>query len=202
MLNYSNIFVSEGMTYPEYRLLIDQLLANGQTTGPDHSEGMLEYTKLNVQRMNRLDKTVTITDALAAAITALPSDVRLLVISEGWCGDAAQIVPVLNQAVRSAQLPMKLVLRDKNLELIDAHLTNGGRAIPVLLVIDADGRPLGKWGPRPAVLQQLLSEWKQENPDFTVVAEQLHGWYAKDRTLTTQQELTAFFDRITAEFNA
>ncbi|WP_129714267.1 thioredoxin family protein [Pedobacter sp. SYP-B3415] len=202
MLDYSNIFVSEGITYPEYRQLIDRLLAEGKTTGPDHSEGMVLYSRMNVQRMNRLDKTVTVSEELQEATSALPAGTRLLVISEGWCGDAAQIVPVIEQAARLGHVPLKLVLRDQHLELIDAHLTNGGRAIPVLLVIDAEGRLLGSWGPRPQVLQELMAGWKKETTDFMVVAEQVHGWYAKDKTRTTQQELSGLFQKIIAKVSA
>ena len=50
---------------------------------------------------------------------------------------------------------------------------------------------LPKWGPRPQILQSLLKEWKAEIEDAGLVAEQLHGWYAKDKTQATQIELTA-----------
>lgn len=86
---------------------------------------------------------------------------------------------------------MKIVLRDENLELIDNYLTNGGRAIPVLLILDENNNPiLPKWGPRPQVLQKLLKQWKEESDDMGLIAEQLHGWYAKDKTQSTQAELT------------
>lgn len=186
------------MTYVAYRQLIDELLLAGQTTGPDDSGAMLHYTKMNVQRMNRVDKTVQIDEALQSAIGKIGSGYRLLVISEGWCGDAAQIVPVFDKLVQvsDGKLSLKLVLRDKNLPLIDAHLTNGGRAIPVLLVLDEQGEVRAQWGPRPQVLQQLLVEWKKENTDMMAIAEKLHSWYAKDKTRSTQDELSRLFSEL------
>lgn len=186
------------MDYSAYRQLIDELLATGQTTGPDNSEEMLHYTKMNVQRMSRVDKTVQIEEALGQSIQKMTSSHRLLVISEGWCGDAAQIVPIFDKLVQHAEgkLSLRFVLRDKNLPLIDAHLTNGGRAIPVLLILNDDGQVLAKWGPRPAVLQTLLNEWKKEDSDMMVLAEKLHGWYAKDKTRSTQEELAQLFSAI------
>ncbi|RYE36797.1 MAG: thioredoxin family protein, partial [Sphingobacteriales bacterium] len=90
------------------------------------------------------------------------------------------------------KLALRFVLRDENLELMDAHLTNGGRAIPVVLVIDRqNGGVIAKWGPRPAVLQSLLADWRKGVSDPMVVAQQLHAWYAKDKTQVTQEELTA-----------
>lgn len=192
MLDYSNIFDKEALDYSSYRNLVDELLAKGETTGPDNSEAMLHYTKMNVQRMNRVDKTTVLSEELLGTLGKIEGKYRFLVITEGWCGDAAQIVPIINKVVSAApsKFDLKLTLRDKNLPLIDAHLTNGGRAIPVLLVLDETGNlVLPKWGPRPAILQGLLADWKKEGVEMPELAEKLHGWYAKDKTLTTQQEL-------------
>jgi len=193
MSNYSNIFVNEGLTYSQYRDLIDSLLKGNKTTGEDNSEAMLHYSKMNVQRMNRVDKTAVLNEAFIQELKKLNKSYQLLVISEGWCGDAAQIVPLFHKMTQFApeNFSLRFVLRDKNLPLIDAHLTNGGRAIPVLLLLDAEGELISKWGPRPDVLQHLLDQWKTEISDMFELAERLHLWYAKDKTQTTQQELTA-----------
>ena len=198
MVNYSNIFVNEGLSYSRYRDLIDSLLKNGKTTGEDHSEALLNYTKLNVMRMNRVDKTTILNEQLISAVNSVKKHYRLLVITEGWCGDAAQIVPVFNKIAEMAadRFELAFVLRDTNLPLIDAHLTKGGRAIPKLLVLDNDGVMVAEWGPRPAILQQLLFGWKSEEPDMLIVAEKLHLWYAKDKTQTTQNEIVALFEEL------
>lgn len=191
MVNYSNIFDKDGISYAAYRELIDQLLLEKKTTGEDDSEAMLHYTKMNVQRMSRVDKTVALNEDLLEALKNLKKQYRFLVISEGWCGDAAQIVPVFNKIATAfpEKINLKFVLRDQHLSLIDAHLTNGGRAIPVLLILDEAGQVVCKWGPRPKVLQALLKEWKNASTDMMLIAEQLHGWYAKDKTQSTQEEL-------------
>lgn len=192
MLNYGNIFDSDGLDYTSYRELVNKLLAEGKTTGPDDSDAMLHYTKMNVQRMNRVDKTTVLNGEMLKTIDQIKGNYHFLVISEGWCGDAAQIVPVINQIVLAShgKFDLKLVLRDQHLPLIDAHLTNGGRAIPVLLILDENKElVLPKWGPRPDVLQHLLAQWKKDSTDMMLIAEQLHGWYAKDKTKSTQAEL-------------
>ncbi|MGM9479187.1 thioredoxin family protein [Pedobacter sp. GSP4] len=197
MIDYREIFDGKGIDYLTYRALVDQLLLEGKTTGPDHSEAMLHYSKMNVQRMNRVDKTANLTEELSAVIGNLKGNYKFLVITEGWCGDAAQIIPIFNKIATTSlgKIDLKFVLRDQNIPLIDAHLTNGGRAIPVLIVLnEAADQVLATWAPRPQVLQALLKEWKKEIPDALVVAEKLHGWYAKDKTQTTQAELTALLD--------
>lgn len=199
MLNYGNIFDSDGLDYTSYRELVNKLLVEGKTTGPDDSEAMLHYTKMNVQRMNRVDKTTVLNDEMLKAIDQVKGNYHFLVITEGWCGDAAQIVPVINQIVLAShgKFDLKFVLRDQHLPLIDAHLTNGGRAIPVLLILDEHKElVLPKWGPRPDILQHLLAQWKKDSTDMMLIAEQLHGWYAKDKTQSTQAELTQLLDKL------
>lgn len=199
MIDYANIFDKDGLTYTHYRDLVNKLLADGKTTGPDNSEGMLHYTKMNVQRMNRVEKTTFLIPELLDAIGNIKGKYNLLVITESWCGDAAQIIPIINKIASAApeKLELKLVLRDKNLELIDAHLTNGGRAIPALLILNEQGSLVfPKWGPRPAILQGLMAEWKREGIEMPELAEKLHGWYAKDKTQTTQQELALVFRQL------
>lgn len=195
MVNYSNIFVNEGLSYLKYRDLVSSLLENNKTTGGDHSEAMLQYSKLNVQRMNRVDKTTVLNEELTAAVGTVNGSYSLLVISEGWCGDAAQLVPVFQKIADLApeRFKLKLILRDTNLPLIDAHLTNGGRAIPKLLILNSNGVLVAEWGPRPHVLQLLLNEWKTEIQDLFALAEKLHSWYAKDKTQTAQHELANLF---------
>jgi hypothetical protein len=192
MIHYNSIIETKAFTYEAYRKLINELLAEGKTTGSDHSEAMLHYTKMNIQRMNRVEKTTVINDQLRSAIENVRGSYTFLVITEGWCGDAAQIVPVIQHVVKlaPAHFNLKLVLRDENLPLIDSHLTNGGRAIPVLLVLNELGElVMPKWGPRPEVLQILMKQWKEENADMTVISEKLHAWYAKDKTQAIQEEL-------------
>lgn len=199
ILDYGHFFEKEGISYDDYRALIANLLLEGKTTGPDHTEAMLHYTKMNMQRMNRVEKTTTLTPDLMSIVQGISDHYRLLVITEGWCGDAAQILPVIQKVVEAStgHFTLKLVLRDQHPELIDQHLTNGGKAIPVLLVLNEQNELLlPKWGPRPAVLQNLLADWKKEQVDYAITAEKIHSWYAKDKTLTTQQELAKFLSKL------
>ncbi|MGY3053850.1 hypothetical protein ACVWYG_002052 [Pedobacter sp. UYEF25] len=193
MIDYQNIFTTQGINYENYRKLIDDKLAQGLTTGDDDSEFMVDYSKLNVQRMKRLDKTVKLSEDLLTALNHLKSKFHLLVITEGWCGDAAQILPVVNKMVSAAaeKFDLRFVLRDKNEKLVNAHLTNGGKAIPILLFLnETENKVFASWAPRPKILQALLADWKKETTDMTVIAEKLHGWYAKDKTVEIQKEFT------------
>lgn len=185
--------LEEAYTYQSYRQLIDDLLAQNKNTGTNHSEAYLEYSRLNVHRMGRLDRTVEINEDLAQAVQQIQSDIVWLVITEGWCGDAAQNLPVIQKiAALSPKISLKLILRDENLEVMDQYLTNGGRSIPKLIALNADTlETMGTWGPRPVAVQQMMLENKA-NPngissqDLSI---EIQKWYAKDRTQTVQAEL-------------
>lgn len=185
-------YLDKAITYSQYRDLTNKLLAEGKTTGDDHPESYVEYTRLNVTRMERLDKTVALNADLLEKLNGLKRKQVWLVITEAWCGDAAQNIPVLNlMAIQSPNVELKLVLRDENLELMDQYLTNGGRSIPKLIMLDAETHEeLGVWGPRPAGAQLLLAEHKanptESHAEFT---KKVQLWYAHDKSLSLQQEI-------------
>ncbi len=193
--------IRSAMTYREYRDLIDQLLAEKKTTGNNHSEAMIQYTELNKTRMNRLDKTTRLTEETIAQLARLKCPLLWLVITEAWCGDAAQIIPIMNRmAETSENIELKLILRDEHLDVMDAFLTNGGRSIPKLVILDpATYEVLEAWGPRPVEVQTLSDQGRQELKDIPdeelrrLKSEELkitlQKWYAKDKTRSTQQEI-------------
>lgn len=192
MRTEAQYFEEFGITYAQYRAVIDNLLLNNQTTGPNQSEDLVDYTKMNVQRMHRLDKTVHISTELSLALEKLESSYNVLIISEGWCGDAAQILPVIQKIAEhsNGKLNLKIVLRDEHLPLIDQYLTNGGRAIPVVLFMDGEkGEVMAKWGPRPDFLQEKMQIWKTETSDIWELSKWIHTWYAKDKTQSIQEEM-------------
>lgn len=187
---FTHTRLSDALTYTQYRELIDKLLAEGKTTGNDHSEKMVDYTRMNMQRMRRVEKTTVLADDLVQKMLSLQTPMLWVVLTEAWCGDAAQNLPaIVKIAEASPVVELKLLLRDENPDIMDAYLTNGGRSIPKLIALNADTlEVLGTWGPRPAAAQEMILAAKQSNMPFQEMAEKLHGWYAKDRSRTLQQE--------------
>lgn len=194
MINQS--FINEAYTYASYRELLDNLLQQGKTTGTNQSESMVNYATLNERRMKKWDKIGKITPELMDKLMSMDQKMTWLVITEGWCGDAAQNLPFLNKmAELNPNIDLRFVLRDENLPLIDAFLTNGGRSIPKLIALDSELSVLGTWGPRPEPVQKAFLENKvsqeRTGKEFT---EYLHLWYAKDKGITLQGEILAILD--------
>lgn len=184
--------IENAYTYQEYRDMIDKRMEEGKTTGDNHSEAMLHYTKMNVHRMQRQDKRVKLTDDVKTALDGVERKLIWLVLTEAWCGDAAQSLSAIQKmADYSDNIQARYILRDENLEIMDEFLTNGkSRSIPKLICMDAQSLDvLGTWGPRPANTQKLYDEWRGvEGVAYQEVAEKLHKWYAKDGTRSMQSE--------------
>lgn len=177
------------LDYSNYRTTIDEMLEEGRTSGPNQSDALLDYTKMNVQRMRRWDKTFQLAPDLKQVLAENRPKENWLVITEAWCGDAAQIIPALaKMAEQASSIEMRLIWRDEYPELINEYLTNGvSKSIPVLIRLDENFQPLGKWGPRPQSAQAMFVRHKEEGTDPKRAKEELHLWYARNK----QQELQA-----------
>ena len=89
--------LQKGISYVAYRTLISDLLASGKSSGAIQSEALLTYSKLNDKRMKRLDKTSKLSQETIVALKSIDAPVTWLVLTEGWCGDAAQSLPIINK---------------------------------------------------------------------------------------------------------
>ncbi|MCC5914569.1 MAG: thioredoxin family protein [Balneolaceae bacterium] len=185
--------IRNAMDYARYRSITDALLEENKTTGDNHSEAMIAYTKMNVHRMKRLDKQTKLSDELRDAISDLDREMIWLVLTEAWCGDAAQIVPVFEKvAEETGLITTKYILRDEHQDIMDRFLQNGrSRSIPKLICLDPESlEVLADWGPRPTEAQELYDSLRdRDDLEMMEVAERLHKWYADDRTESTQREL-------------
>jgi Thioredoxin len=180
--------IASAMSWEDYTVLLTTLMEQNKTTGPDQSESMLSYAKLNLQRMKRIGKTTQLLPEVKASLAEITKPLTLLLITEGWCGDAAQSLGVIELMARTMPAAaVRVILRDEHTDVMDHFLTNGGRAIPIVVLLDpATNYVLGKWGPRPAVLQEQINNWKQQGLAKEQLIEQVHTWYAADKTQTIQ----------------
>ncbi|WP_251554839.1 thioredoxin family protein [Neobacillus muris] len=95
-----------------------------------------------------------------------PQQLRAMVLSEDWCGDAMLNNPILLRIAEAAGMEVRFLLRDQNLELMDQYLTNGtSRAIPIFIFINQDGSEKSKWGPRAPEMQKLVDQGRAALPD-------------------------------------
>jgi len=190
-------YVEKSYSYKQYIELLDNLLVEGKTTGLNQSKAMFEYGKLNRQRMQRLSKTIELKNETKAAAQSARRKMIWLIITEGWCGDAAQNIPVIEKiASESVNIETRYILRDENTELMDQFLTEGARSIPKLIALDAETlNVLGTWGARPAPAQALFQVLKRQGVAKPLIMENLQRWYNDDRSHSIQNEFVQIIEQ-------
>jgi hypothetical protein len=179
-------------TYEEYMNLSEELVEQKRTTGLSQSESLIEYTKLNYFRMARVDKTMVIKSDVKNAVESIDEKKYWILITEAWCGDAAQIVPIIGRlAELNSKIELTIILRDENPELMNKYLTNGARSIPMLISLNENFEEEWHWGPRPKPAQAIVIENKETLVlSYDEIKKHVQLWYAEDKTNTTQHEIT------------
>lgn len=190
--------ITEGLeraiSYTQYRALVKQLVSDNASTGELQNEEMANYTMLNDKRMKRWDKTLKISEDIATKIKNVKTKQTWLVLTESWCGDAAHVVPVMNKVAElNDNIEFKVVLRDENEGLMDRFLTNGGKSIPKLIMVDTETLTvLNTFGPRPEGATQLVMDYKEKHGEIKPeLKEELQGWYNNDKGQSIITELIA-----------
>ncbi len=184
--------IKNSMTYAEYRTLVTKLVEENSTTGNDKTEDLVNYTMLNDRRMKRWDKTIKVSEGMKTKIGNFNGKATWILITESWCGDAAHIVPVINKVAElNDNIDLKVVLRDENDALMNQFLTNGGKAIPKLIMIDNETNAIvNTFGPRPTVATNMVKAYKAEHGMITLeFKEDLQRWYNKDKGQSTIEDL-------------
>jgi hypothetical protein len=183
--------IQNSYSYNEYRTLVSKLISEGKSTGNDQSKALLHYSELNEVRMKRLEKTLKIDLEVEKTLQNLKSNQTWLVISEGWCGDAAQILPIIKlMAEASKNIDLKLVFRDENEALMNQFLTNGSKSIPKLLILDENSNVINHWGPRPEAAKNIILDYKANHGIVDETAKiALQKWYLEDKGISTMKEI-------------
>ena len=167
----------------------------------DPTDPQQNYLKVNKARAKRILGHTVLSEATLAALNNGHKVSKLLIINEFWCGDGAQILPVIGAMITASQgtptpLEARVIFRDQHLELIDQFLTNGkSRSIPIVIFLDDACNYLSHWGPRPADAQAMVVKLKYDPSTAASYSEHLHAWYAADKQRAIQDELVGVMER-------
>ena len=159
--------------------------------GAPEFDEMLATVEKNADLWAAVWRRAKVPEEYLQRVAALDGAWHLLVLSEDWCGDAVNSVPVVAKlAALSPNVDLRVLARDHNLDLMDAHLTGTSRSIPVVILLDEDYREQGWWGSRPAELQAWVM-----GPGRALDKEEryrhVRGWYARDAGRTILEEVVA-----------
>lgn len=179
----------QGLTYEAYFELMTER-ANQETAGLSEEDAdRVTYTKLNLQRSDRIGRTYQVRPTLKAALHQLEPPQLWMVLTEPWCGDSAQCLPyIAAMAEVNPGIELRILLRDQNLDIMDQFLTGSSRSIPKLVAYRASGAEIFQWGPRPAEAQKVFEQAKAEGLEKPELLGRLHLWYGRDRGKAIEEE--------------
>lgn len=163
-------YINKGLSYEDYITRVEDDLEN-EIENDDPKE-YVQYYALGLQRMNRIFKTFKLNPAQKTRVKSTSNNLKLLVITEGWCGDASQILPVVEKLANALNVSTHYVLRDENLELMEKYKTNGAASIPIIIGVNEENEEAFRFGPRPQAGMEMLARFKS-NPD-TYSADDFH----------------------------
>ncbi|HSE05722.1 MAG TPA: thioredoxin family protein [Methylomirabilota bacterium] len=124
---------AQGMTLPEY---LAQMRTNRDRFAKRMAEALITPDDLEAIRARRL---------------------KILVITEDWCGDALVGFPALARLVEGApDVEMRVFLRDANPDVMDQYLKRGlYRTIPVFVLFDERMNEVARFMERQDVVTEL-----------------------------------------------
>ncbi len=176
-------YYDKGVAYPEYFAQFQKDI--------DQKAQYYKYTHINKKRSERVAKTFKLSEDRIIEIQSLPYDFKVLVISEVWCGDAAQLVPIFQKIFDYMKVSIRYISRDSYPELMQEYLTHGSASIPILVAMDETAKEIFRYGPRPEKAMKMLAIHK-ENPEVYTKEEfqmDLQKFYNKDKGESIYQEL-------------
>ncbi len=152
---------------------------------------MFAYYELNWVRSSRVEKVYQPSEQALKALQTMKSKQTWIVITEGWCGDSAQSLPVIAALANASdeKIELRIVSRDKYPELLEQYLTNGSMSIPKLIACNIHGNEEWNWGPRPNKAKELFDELRAKNAEKQEIYKALHGFYAKDKGQSIETEI-------------
>ncbi len=179
------------LTYQDYLDYFNkQINKSNVELSTELEKAKFEFTKLNFQRSSRLEKTFEPAEESKNVISQINNKQQWIIITETWCGDSAQSIPVIQKFSQlNNNIDFKILFRDSNLDFMDLYLTNGGRSIPKLIVFDENGNEAFQWGPRPLEVQELFTKLKNDGLEKSDISKEIHLWYGRDRGKAVEKEL-------------
>ncbi len=179
-----------GLTYEQYKKQWKEKLGRSLKGLDKRARKYHFYSKYNDERAQRVEEHYTMSDAFEAQVDAIDRPQLWMVLTEDWCLDSAYSLPVLYAAEsRNTMVDIRILYRDANLDIMDVFLTNESRSIPKLVAFSESGEPLFDWGPRPARLQRLRTEWKESGEPGNIISQKSVEWYEADGWLEIENEL-------------
>ncbi|MBC7556567.1 MAG: thioredoxin family protein [Chryseobacterium sp.] len=177
----------KAVSYETYKKNAEERILNPANDEEGEKKG---YYELGLQRMHRMEKVFKPSAEDLESLESKNFEGKILIITEAWCGDASQAVPVIDAFFKDKN-EVKIFYRDSDHSLIDQFLTNGAQGIPIVILLNEDFSVKNSWGPRPKYGKELLKKFKENPETYSREAfySDLQVYYSKNRGKDTLDEI-------------
>ena len=189
MFQFTKEKINDLLNIDQYQSFFEKVATKEVIEAPYDDEFYFNYTEANFKRRASVAKKVELNKKLYNELDNTTSAWTWVLITEPWCGDASFIQPIIEAICLAGEIDLKIALRDKQEDIMNAYLTNGGKSIPKLVVLDKDLKELFTWGPRPVELQKEIQNLLKNNGTTDEKLKLAHQWYRKYGNEAVQQEL-------------
>lgn len=198
MFNLIKERLDKSLTFEQFIKKIENYLEN---TNPDNlnesDKHLYEFTKLNLQRMNRIQKTYSVSMEMKNALAKINKKQYWIIITEEWCGDSAQNTPIIAKiAEANPNIELRILERDDNLDIIDHYLTDGKRKIPKVILFDENGNELFQWTERPKKASELMTSLLNNGTPKEKAIEELQVWYNQNKGVELEKEFIELLNQL------
>ena len=189
MFQFTKEKINNLLTVEDYNTYFEKVSTKEIIEKTYDEESFFLYTEANFKRSVKIKTKVSLNKKLYNELNEGIDTWTWVLITAPWCGDASFIQPVIEAICLAGDIDLKIALRDKNDELMNAYLTDGGRSIPKLIVLDENYKDIFHWGPRPTELQALIQNLLKSGGSKDEKLKLAHVWYRKYGNEAIQQEL-------------
>ena len=160
---------------------------------------VLARPKDNAALWDALYKKAVISPEIAARLRNTRGQWHLLALNEDWCGDSVNILPYVARLADSHPgIELRVLGRDDNPALMNAHLTGTSKSIPVVIVYDEESNEIGWWGPRPREIQKWVIDEGLALPKPERYRH-IRMWYARDHGAAIISEILSIIEQRMSE---
>ena len=195
-------YIQNGYNFEDYLEQIEDELE--KQIELDDPKELVPYYAINLKQSREIRKNFRYNPGMEKKAKSYNAELKFLVISEGWCEDASQIVPIVDRLAETIGIECKIVFRDENLELMEEYHTNGSFSVPIIIGVTPEGEEAFRFGPRPAKAMEFTNRFKKDPDKYSKddFIEDLDRYYLENHGQDIISEILTLIEEYTTELEA
>ena len=190
-------YIENPFSISEFLEFIDDILKeNAPLNGVYKATNRLRAVELAKGILER-NMNFKLTDSLVQLLKK-PKTIKLVLITEPWSVDTANILRVLESIEMAGlgKIQLMIFLRENNSDITQKILNDTNTPIPRLLVLDRKNEIKWIWGPRTENAENFLQDLKSKGTDKMEQFKLMQEWYVKDNAQSFQEEFESHLTEI------